>query len=195
MKYFISDLHYGHENVLRFDHRPFEDVGKMNKAIINGINDTVNTDDELYIIGDIAMKPGLAMECLEQINCERITLVEGNHDNVDVLAKSGLLYEVIPYMRLMLSPSETGLDEKLCAILCHYPILCWDRQRYGAIHLYGHVHIQIPDYYKDGKIPTKFDLSQLPNAYNVFCGYQGYRPWTAKQILEKYGYNPQAYVL
>lgn len=31
MNYYISDLHIGHENILRFDNRPFADVNEMNK--------------------------------------------------------------------------------------------------------------------------------------------------------------------
>ena len=29
MNYYISDLHIGHENILRFDNRPFADVGAV----------------------------------------------------------------------------------------------------------------------------------------------------------------------
>lgn len=32
MNYYISDLHIGHENILRFDNRPFADVNEMNTA-------------------------------------------------------------------------------------------------------------------------------------------------------------------
>lgn len=33
MNYYISDLHIGHENILRFDNRPFADVNEMNNNI------------------------------------------------------------------------------------------------------------------------------------------------------------------
>jgi calcineurin-like phosphoesterase family protein len=29
MNYYISDLHFGHANVLKYDHRPFEDTEEM----------------------------------------------------------------------------------------------------------------------------------------------------------------------
>ena len=32
MNYYISDLHIGHENILRFDNRPFADVNEMNNT-------------------------------------------------------------------------------------------------------------------------------------------------------------------
>lgn len=194
MNYFISDIHYGHENVRRYDGRPFKDVDEMNEALVRCVN-SVGKEDDLWILGDIAMKPGLAIEFLEQIKCEKIHLITGNHDNAEALINSKLLYECTPYKRITLSPEETGLENDLIAILCHYPIISWDRQRYGSIHMYGHVHILKPDYYKDGETPAKFDLSQLPNAYNVFCGFQEYHPWTARQIIEAHGYNPDAYKL
>ena len=35
MNYYISDLHIGHENILRFDNRPFADVNEMNNKLIH----------------------------------------------------------------------------------------------------------------------------------------------------------------
>ena len=34
MIYYISDLHIGHKNCLRFDERPFTDVQEMEKEMI-----------------------------------------------------------------------------------------------------------------------------------------------------------------
>ena len=33
--FYISDLHIGHENILRFDNRPFADVNEMNNKLIS----------------------------------------------------------------------------------------------------------------------------------------------------------------
>ncbi|MDR2721736.1 MAG: hypothetical protein LBB35_02565, partial [Coriobacteriaceae bacterium] len=56
MHYFTSDLHIGHNNVIRFSDRPFSDVLEMNNALISNINKTVSPDDELYILGDLSFK-------------------------------------------------------------------------------------------------------------------------------------------
>ena len=37
--FYISDLHIGHENILRFDNRPFADVNEMNKDVHVLVND------------------------------------------------------------------------------------------------------------------------------------------------------------
>lgn len=52
MKYYISDMHLGHKNVLEFDKRLFADVDEMDRALIELWNARVQKDDEVYIIGD-----------------------------------------------------------------------------------------------------------------------------------------------
>ena len=34
MKYYISDLHFGHEKIIQYESRPFKDVAEMNTAYI-----------------------------------------------------------------------------------------------------------------------------------------------------------------
>ena len=43
--FYISDLHIGHENILRFDNRPFADVNEMNNKLIENWNARVRSDD------------------------------------------------------------------------------------------------------------------------------------------------------
>ena len=47
--FYISDLHIGHENILRFDNRPFADVNEMNNKLIENWNARVRSDDTVYI--------------------------------------------------------------------------------------------------------------------------------------------------
>lgn len=50
--YYISDLHIGHENILRFDNRPFADLNEMHNAIVTRWNSVVTGNDTVYILGD-----------------------------------------------------------------------------------------------------------------------------------------------
>lgn len=43
--FYISDLHIGHENILRFDNRPFANVNEMNNKLIENWNARVRSDD------------------------------------------------------------------------------------------------------------------------------------------------------
>ena len=47
--FFTSDLHFGHDNIIRFDHRPFNSVEEMDQIIIERWNKKVTNDDIVYI--------------------------------------------------------------------------------------------------------------------------------------------------
>lgn len=51
--YYIADLHRGHENVIRFDNRPFANLEEMHRTIIDNWNRTVLASDTVYILGDM----------------------------------------------------------------------------------------------------------------------------------------------
>ena len=56
MNYYISDLHLLHENVLRFDNRPFDSIEQMQETIVNNWNSKVTNGDTVYILGDVSMR-------------------------------------------------------------------------------------------------------------------------------------------
>ena len=58
MIYFTSDLHFGHENVIRFNNRPFRDEREMSRVLITNYNSIVRPDDTVYLLGDLAYKIG-----------------------------------------------------------------------------------------------------------------------------------------
>ena len=39
--YYIADLHIGHNNVIKFDNRPFSNIEEMNNKIIENWNNKV----------------------------------------------------------------------------------------------------------------------------------------------------------
>lgn len=76
--FFISDLHLGHANIIKYCHRPFETVGEMNNEIIRRWNKTVSKGDTVYMLGDLCMgnDPG---RWINRLN-GHIKFVKGNHD-------------------------------------------------------------------------------------------------------------------
>ena len=52
MIYYIADMHFGHENVIRFDDRPFADTEQMDEVLIQNWNERVTADDTVYVLGD-----------------------------------------------------------------------------------------------------------------------------------------------
>ena len=50
LNFYIGDLHFGHKNVLEFDHRPYLDVEDMDRNPIKYWNDEVSDDAFLYMM-------------------------------------------------------------------------------------------------------------------------------------------------
>lgn len=51
--FFTSDLHFGHENVIKFDNRPFRSVEEMDAELISRWNNKVKKGDLVYVLGDL----------------------------------------------------------------------------------------------------------------------------------------------
>ena len=78
---FTADLHLGHKNIIKYCSRPFDNVAKMNKAIIRNLNVGVSDNDLMYILGDNALtKNPDILNLLHDIRGRKI-LILGNHDN------------------------------------------------------------------------------------------------------------------
>lgn len=82
--FFISDPHFGHANIIRYCDRPFKDVQEMNETLIKNWNDTVNPDDIIFILGDIAFGGAATFEEIVPKLNGRKYLVLGNHDYKNV---------------------------------------------------------------------------------------------------------------
>lgn len=95
-RWFTSDVHFGHANIVRFCDRPFlmaseaygasvavPDVHHMNVAICRAINEHVGPEDELWLLGDVAMgRLDDTIPILKRLTAGRIVLVAGNHDRI-----------------------------------------------------------------------------------------------------------------
>ena len=77
MRYFTSDPHFFHTNIIHHCDRPFADAGEMNQAIIDTWNDTVTDDDEVWLLGDLSM--GKVADIISDLPGTKI-LIAGNHD-------------------------------------------------------------------------------------------------------------------
>lgn len=130
MKYFISDTHFGHKNLIDNRQRlPFLDIDEYDAHMIDCINSTVSRTDILYHLGDYAWKD--YGKYRQKIRCKHIMICRGNHDKHMELIKTFGNYELIRHIKL---------DCRKKVALCHYPMVEWSQSRKGSLHLYGHCH-------------------------------------------------------
>jgi calcineurin-like phosphoesterase family protein len=81
-RWFTSDTHFGHANIIKYCNRPFTDVDEMNEAIVENWNRVVAADDTVYHLGDVALGPWEKWdEVLTRLNGHKI-LVVGNHERI-----------------------------------------------------------------------------------------------------------------
>ena len=77
-KLYISDWHYGHNNILAFDNRPFKTVEDMNAALVERWNAAVHPGDTVYILGDMFWcNMQEAISVLNQLNGQ-VFLIKGS---------------------------------------------------------------------------------------------------------------------
>lgn len=109
-KYFISDLHLDHSNIINYCARPFlfSDVGEMNHVLINNWNNVVKNSDTIYFVGDLTFgkmaKPSDFY--LKRLN-GNIEFIRGNHEENIKDSKPYLVLEYKNYKFLILhNPNE-----------------------------------------------------------------------------------------
>lgn len=181
-KFYISDWHYGHKNVLGFDNRPFTSIEQMNEELIRRWNSVVSDGDLVYILGDMFWcTPKTAAPIMERLNGQKI-LVKGNHDRWHDSKFDKLFVKIDEYMEIE--------DEGRKVVLCHYPIPCFKNHFYGWIHLYGHVHNSFEwNMMEQQRFLMEELYDRQCNMINVgsMMPWMGYTPRTLDEILAGYG--------
>lgn len=130
-----ADHHLGHPGILKSCARPFASVEEMDQALVRAWNETVAPGDDVLHLGDFAWKIGRTrMTALfERLNGNK-WLLPGNHDHK--------LVRSLPWKGLLPPIHQVEVDGETL-VLSHYPLRSWNRSRYGARNLYGHVHGRI----------------------------------------------------
>ncbi|MDE5945795.1 MAG: metallophosphoesterase family protein [Oscillospiraceae bacterium] len=173
--FFISDLHIGHANVIRFDNRPFCSLKDFNTKIIENWNNAVSPDDEVYILGDFGWKNTMALDVIKQLKGKK-HLILGNHDHL-INSELKQYFESIQDYKVIVTDNQ-------CIVLSHYPIAFWYGQHKYTILLYGHLHNTVEeDIFRD--FVNELTEKGIPaECYNVGCmmPYMNYTPHTLEEI-------------
>lgn len=133
MKYFTSDTHFGHGNVIDYCKRPFEDTKSMDQVMLKNLQKTLTMDDDLYFLGDWCMNP--KYYCLiKEIPFKHMYFIYGNHDRPNKLTKYLTLDNLID--RVSICKELTIQINNQDFYLIHRPTLASD----SMPSLCGHVH-------------------------------------------------------
>lgn len=149
--WFTADTHFGHANIIKYCQRPFlsdsekqlcesdprgrwkvsrDTVQRHDQALLDAINRCVQTEDELWILGDFCLgKVAESRSYLDRINCKNVNFVWGNHDHRRI---GDLFQRTMQQGAIKVEGQSIWLN--------HYPMRSWDGRFHGSWHLYGHVH-------------------------------------------------------
>ena len=190
MIYYTSNLHFGCQN--KFEGRNLD----TDKSIIRNWNNRVTNGDTVYILGDIG-KEGKNEEneylcqCLSVLKGRKV-LIQGNHDKLQDLRIRQQFSETYSYKEVV----DVVGKKTYKVVLCHYPIMFWNGQHRGNIHLYGHLHCtdeekvfqkqleNVNNFFREEGTKGRKDCPEA-KAYNVGCLNWNYFPITLKEILER----------
>ena len=163
--FFISDTHFGHENIIRMCRRPFASVTEMDEALVARWNERVGATDTIYHLGDFCYRNMRGADTyLRHLNGQ-IHLIAGNHDD-ETIAQHASLFASVSHIREI---HEGGHR----IVLCHYPMREWHGSWNRSWHLFGHVH---------GR------LDHEPHGYSLDVGADAhdFRPWSLDEIEREF---------
>lgn len=194
-----SDLHIGHENVLKFDNRPFTDLNHMHRVLVNNYNSTVPDNGICYFLGDVGLCKAEALrDFMKRLNNSTKVLILGNHDKgmntmykmgFDVVLNSASLWIAGHEVTMSHCPLAGVQREDTSNMKGAVEGSMWhgDHKNHrftvpdrGQFHCHGHIHS--PNGGKSEKI--------LGKQYDVGVPANGYRPVSISVIeswISKYG--------
>ena len=169
-KLFISDTHFNHNNILKYEDRPFDDIADMEYEFICNICKLYKPGDILYFLGDLVLSNRnnciRILDLLYDIGIRNMHFIFGNHDYDYRNTISN--HKVVQWSGDLKIIKIKGIS----TMLCHYPMRSW-RVPYM---LHGHSHGK----FLTNPLNNSFDVS-IDSAYQFFGEY---RPFTEDEILD-----------
>lgn len=186
--FYIADTHFGHDNIIRFDNRPFASTQEMEEVLVENWNKAVKRDDTVNILGDFCwLKEPEWIRILKILSGNKV-LIRGNHDLKSVSPQLKKMFQDVKDYKEI---SDNGRK----VIMCHYPILFYKSSYNPNVYmLCGHVHTtkenELLEKWRDEvRTARNGPADNLGQIYNVGCmmPYINYTPRTLDEILERFG--------
>ena len=150
--WFTSDLHHRHKNIIKFQKERCEAMGitedmsdmekleTHDKWLVEMWNKTVDKHDHIYILGDISFgSQEETKKFLEKLKGHK-HLIIGNHDKL-CQGLENYFESVSQIKEFPIKKHQYDfLEENIYLVLCHFPMVAWNRRLHGAFQLHGHLH-------------------------------------------------------
>lgn len=177
-RFFASDHHLWHHNIIRYSSRPFANVKEMNDALLTYHNERVKPNDHCSFLGDITMMRGgrtareLFISELKKYN-GHLRLYLGNHDHFPVKVYLDAGFEKI----LATWRDEEGL------LFSHFPL--HPRSLGSAVaNIHGHTHAN-PNYDPVMSINQKTQEVYYQPYINISVEQTEYKPISIDEIKQR----------
>ena len=187
--FYIADTHFDHDNIIKFDNRPFLNRDDMNLTLIKNWNGVVHKNDNVFILGDFCWsKEERWIELLSELKGVK-HLIKGNHDLKQMSTKLKKFFADI-------KDYKEVVDGNRKVILCHYPILCYKSSYKDNMYmLFGHVHNKTQESLfvkkwiselKQNNLTSDYPVCNKGNLFNVGCmmPYMNYTPRTLEELIQ-----------
>jgi calcineurin-like phosphoesterase family protein len=136
MIYFTSDNHFGHNRIIQYCERPFDNIHIMDQVIFDRINETVGVDDTLYMLGDFCFRGKKPIEYRSRIMCQDVHICLGNHDKRNDYKDDLQGFSSVQEVKEIIYCNQR-------IYLSHYPHRSWPASHKGSWMLFGHVHSKL----------------------------------------------------
>jgi len=195
MRYFTSDTHFGHKNIIKYANRPFNDFFHMDEAIVSNWNALIGPTDVVFHLGDVALGDSSRWkDILPRLDGYKI-LVVGNHDRIFAGEKQRQRDKWDEHYHTWFDEvydNFVGLQlaDGTKVNLSHFPYTgdSHDGDRYedfrldddGTVLIHGHTHAEFDKLGKDARVSrSKSGTLQIHVGQDAW----GYRPVAEAEVL------------
>ncbi len=171
------------------DFRPSqESIERMDSALIFNINQIVQPDDVLWMLGDFCFNSNYAKKIRDRIHCKTIHFFWGNHDKRVPEVKALFVTDNDLAAVSIASDGKYWIHEhkrgNTNMVLSHYCMAIWENSHHGAYHFYGHSHGSAESM-MDEKFPFRHSMDVgVDNAFKVLGEYRPFSLDELKKIMD-----------
>lgn len=165
-RWFLSDTHFGHANIIEYHNRPFSSPFEMDEYMIDTWNQTVKPEDHVSHLGDVTMSRGGKVQqdtfirMIKRLNGHK-RLYLGNHDHFPVETylragfekiyatwrdEGGILFSHIPVHPSAIGSARANVHGHIHSNKSPDPTVFTDKDGKVWIKPYINISVEVIDY-------------------------------------------------